>query len=244
MINYALWKVGDIVAADYRKAEILKKYNIDFCCGGKTLLKDACKSIGIDYQQVLNSFSDTEHTELLPSQNFAYWDLSFLCDYIYSTHHAYIYQAKNYLLDYASKVEINHAENHPNLVKLREVVCQLFDELEAHMGKEEQILFPSIKKLSAIYQNKDTDWSQIDFLRNIGKPIQVMENEHDEAGTYIKQIAELTHDFQTPDDACLTYKVFYLKLKEFIDDLMMHIHLENNILFPRAIKLAAKFDRA
>jgi len=110
------------------------------------------------------------------------------------------------------------------------------------MKKEEIFLFPSIKKLAAIYKNTESDWTQIQSIRELTQPIKQMEAEHDEAGIYIKQLIDLTNNFTVPENACLTFSVFYVKLKEFCDDLMMHIHLENNILFPRAIKLAAKFE--
>ena len=211
MINFASWKIGDIVAADFRKAEVLKQFNIDFCCGGKTLLKDACKSLSLDQNKVLEALCEINEKDILPSQNYSYWDLSFLCDYIYSTHHNYVQQAKKYLLDYASKVEMNHAERHPDLVKVREVVFLLFNDLETHMKKEEIFLFPSIKKLAAIYKNTESDWTQIQSIRELTQPIKQMEAEHDEAGIYIKQLIDLTNNFTVPENACLTFSVFYVE---------------------------------
>ncbi|MBS3913033.1 MAG: iron-sulfur cluster repair di-iron protein [Bacteroidetes bacterium] len=233
--------VGNIVAADIRKADVMKKYGIDFCCGGGEILSAACKTAGVSAETVNRELNQLQRPEVLASQNPWYWAPDFLCDYIVNTHHNYIRNNSRYILEYGSKVMRTHGTNHPELLELGEYVSALLSELHQHMTKEENILFPRIKQMFEAYRQPNEGLNAAISGMNINMPVEVMELEHKEAGDLLHRIRECTDDYIPPADVCLTYKVYYAKLQEFEEDLTMHIHLENNILFPKALDMQAKF---
>jgi regulator of cell morphogenesis and NO signaling len=220
--------VGQIAAKDYRKAEVFKKFGLDFCCGGKKTLEDACLEKGID---ILNVQDSLDHTSDRRDRQFDFnaWSLSFLCDYIVNTHHEYVRNTIPLLLELSSKVNQKHSKEHPELTEIDSRLTVLCSELITHMKKEESILFPYIKTLENFERPV-----QIGF-NSVQDPIWVMESDHDLAGDLIHEINRLSGNYTVPESACNTYSLFLNKLREFEDDLMMHIHLENNILFPKAI---------
>lgn len=234
--------VGNIVATDIRKADVMKKYGIDFCCGGGKSLSTACADIGVDVDIVREELNMINSADLLPSQNQYFWDADFLCDYIEQTHHKYVYTACEYLLDYSNKVVRNHGKGHPELIDLSLLVGRLLDELSQHMVKEEHVLFPRIREMARAYREPENNVDEAIRGMKVEQPIQVMEHEHVETAKLLFMIRELTDNYTPPEDVCLTYKVYFAKLKEFDDDLTLHIHLENNLLFPKAEFLQSKFD--
>lgn len=236
--SYFNTPVGNIVAADIRKADVMKKYHIDFCCGGGETLTAACQVSGVDPEIVNLELNRVQGAGILPSQNAYYWDLSFLCDYIENTHHKYVRSCLAYLPEYGVKVWKTHGGNHPELEQIFLKTGELLTELISHMEKEEKILFPLIRNL---VENTQHPEKRLSAGMALEFPIQKMMDEHSESGQLLADIRELTDDFQPPAGACLTYKVYFAKLQEFEDDLMMHIHLENNILFPRALVLEERF---
>lgn len=231
--------IGEIVAKDFRKAEIFKKYNIDFCCGGKKTVTQACNEKKVDYMLVEKELSILDMAKTTPSQKFDEWNLDFLVDYILNTHHEYVKKAIPLLIEYTGKVAKVHGGKHPEVITIAQKFNEAADELNGHMCKEEQILFPYIKQLVlAKTNNLKTPYAAFGTIKN---PIQMMEHEHDAVGEIFKEIKEISNNFTPPQDSCTTYKVSFLKLKEFEEDLHQHIHLENNILFPKSLKLEHQF---
>ncbi|HEY9000751.1 MAG TPA: iron-sulfur cluster repair di-iron protein [Mucilaginibacter sp.] len=227
--------LGEIVKGDLRKAEVFKKLGLDFCCGGKKTLKDACRENGLDILQVKEELNKTEQSSSgMPQHDFNSWSLSFLADYIVNVHHAYVRQNMRILRDLSEKVADRHGQQHAELKTIRNLVDEMASELAIHLQKEEVVLFPYIKELenSALGKNKDQQ-----IFQTVKEPIAAMENDHDIVGDLARHIRELTHNYTLPEKACNSYALLYKMLEDFESDLHMHIHLENNILFPKAIAL-------
>ena len=226
--------VADVVTENIKAAHVFKKYGIDFCCGGGVSIKKACEKAEIDPVLV--------ETEILNLENikdraldFNSWKLDFLTDHIINVHHGYVEESSPLLLQYSQRVNHVHGHHYTELAEIESLVKQVVQELAAHMKKEELILFPFIKKLVKA-EREGTEVPPIHF-GTVENPIKMMEAEHEEAGEILRKIAKLSNNFTPPQGACNTYKAFYSKLEEFEQDLHQHVHLENNILFPKALKL-------
>ncbi len=226
--------VAEIVASNFKAADVFKKYGIDFCCGGHVGLSEICRKKEInfseiedDLQKVVNQKKDTP--------DFDRWNLDFLVDYIINQHHTYVDENIPIILQYADKVASVHGENHKETVEINKLFHEVANELKAHMKKEEQILFPYIKQLVKA-KKEGIPMPDVPF-GTVNNPIRMMEEEHEIAGDIFKRIAQLSNNYTPPEEACNTYKVLYAKLEDFETDLHKHIHLENNILFPKAIAL-------
>ncbi|MEK6481285.1 iron-sulfur cluster repair di-iron protein [Catalinimonas sp. 4WD22] len=230
--------VGQIVNRDYRTADIFKKFNIDFCCGGKKPLIKACEKKNInleELEQALLSVINQPQEEVV---NYATWPLDLLADYIEKKHHRYVEENIPLLQQYLHKVASVHGDRHPELIEVYQLFNQCADELGQHMQKEEQILFPFIRKMvNAQLSGRVLETPHFGTVEN---PIAMMEHEHDTEGERFRKIAALCDQYTPPVDACNTYKVTFAKLREFEADLHTHIHLENNILFPKAAELEKK----
>jgi len=227
--------IGDLVTKDFRKAEVFKKFGLDFCCGGKKTLTKACKEKGLDVVQIEKELREVDEQPVMPSQDFNQWDLDFLADYIVNTHHKYVVQAIPILFEYTQKVAKVHGDRNSEAVAIADNFLKVVDELNRHMMKEENVLFPYIKILvSNKRQGVTLEPSPFGTIKN---PIRMMEAEHEEVGDVMEEINKLSNNYTPPANACTTFRLSYAKLKEFEDDLHQHIHLENNILFPKAIAL-------
>jgi regulator of cell morphogenesis and NO signaling len=169
------------------------------------------------------------------SQNFNEWKLDFLVDYIVNTHHEYVKKSIPILIEYTTKVARVHGNSHPEVIEIANKFMEAADELNDHLHKEEEILFPYIKQLVAAELNKQE--APHKAFGTVKNPINMMEHEHEIVGDIFKTIRELSSNYNPPEDCCATYKVSFSKLKEFEADLHQHIHLENNILFPKSIEL-------
>lgn len=225
--------IGQLAAKDLRKVEVFKKYGLDFCCGGKKTVKEACNELGLDAAAVEKELQETDKITAKNPMPYNEWGLDFLADFIVNTHHAYVRKSLPEIRGYAAKVAQVHGGRHPELLPVQKLVEDVNEELTDHMVKEEQILFSYIKKLMAVDNKKDFQ-SQFGSINN---PIDLMETEHESTGNMLKEIRTLTKDYELPDDACASYTVLFKMLEEFESDLFTHIHLENNILFPKAAKL-------
>ena len=227
--------LGQLAASDIRKAEIFKKYGLDFCCGGKKTVKQACAEKGLDVTKIEQELQQAEH--LLTSRPVPYndWSLDFLCDYIVNTHHAYVRKSLPDLVGYATKVAGVHGEQHPELYRIRDLMMEVNAELTSHMMKEERVLFPYIKELVSA-RSRQAD-RPVPGFGTIGNPIHMMETEHEQVGANLEEIRQRSAGYALPADACASYILLYKMLPEFEEDLHLHIHLENNILFPKAIEL-------
>ena len=227
--------LGEIATKDLRKAEIFKKYGLDFCCGGKKTVRQACADKGIDATKVEEELQNAEVAAFTRPLPYNDWSLSFLADYIVNTHHSYVTKALPELRTYATKVAKVHGAHHPELIPVRQLVEDINEELTGHMVKEENILFPFIKQLEVAKSNGNSvDAAGFGTVQN---PINMMEHEHEAVGKNLEKIRVLTHNYALPEDACASYKLLFKMLEEFESDLFIHIHLENNILFPKALKL-------
>ena len=234
-INIKNRSVGELVSEDYRRADILKSFGIDFCCGGKKTLQQACTEKEVNLDGVVAELSDLATQPNGGRQDPRKWDLDFLCDYIVNTHHHYVEQAIPQIQGYTEKVAGVHGPDHPNLVEIANHFGAVAGEMAMHMKKEELILFPHIKQMAIA--KKSGARPQRPPFGTIQNPINAMEVEHDSAGSLLAAIRKLSDDFSLPEWACTTYRVSFEKLKEFEEDLHRHVHLENNILFPAAIAM-------
>ncbi|MXO05554.1 MULTISPECIES: iron-sulfur cluster repair di-iron protein [Flavobacterium] len=231
--------IGSFVAEDFRTAAVFSKYRIDFCCKGNRTVAEVCEKQNIDADDLLQNVLQVVQSENSESIDFNSWPLDLLADYIEKTHHRYVEEKMNVLLPFLDKLCKVHGANHPELFKINELFIGCAGELSQHMKKEELILFPFVKRM---VKTKESDGilSQPSF-GTVSNPIAMMMHEHDNEGERFREIAELTNNYTPPADACTTYRVTFAMLKEFEADLHKHIHLENNILFPKAVTLEKDF---
>lgn len=238
MINLEEKTVAEIVTENIRTADVFKKNGIDFCCGGHVNVKEVCAKKGVDFNMIKTEILNLNASPS-NSHDFNSWDLDFLSDYIMNTHHKYVVEASALVIQYSDRVATVHGHHYTQVVEINQLFHALAAELKSHMHKEEMILFPFIKALAAANKN-GTPLARPGF-GSIQNPINMMEQEHEGAGDIIKRIAELTNSFVPPAEACNTFRALYAKLEEFQNDLFQHIHLENNILFPKAIEMEKTF---
>ncbi len=212
--------VAEVVLTYPNALTVLTRCNIDYCCGGKRSFKEACERKGLNTEKIWDEIVHGRNTENSFLLRFSIWDSPLLVDYIVQNHHAYVKESIPQLQELLDKVCSVHGEDHIELVEVRDDFNDLADELLAHMQKEEEVLFPAIKNG---YQR----------AINMGEPIRMMEEEHEQAGDLMKSIRQLTNHYTVPHDACPTFQLTYKKLEEFEHDLMRHVHLENNVLFEK-----------
>ncbi len=221
--------IGELVAADYRTAQVFKDHNIDFCCNGNRSIEEACSEKGIDPENILKALEETRETRS-SGTDFRSWPLDLLADYVEKKHHRYVERQIPVLKEYLAKINQVHGDNHPELGEIQKLFNETAGELAAHMKKEELILFPLIRKMV-------TRTGGAENTMPVGGPIKKMMEEHDSEGARFRKISELSGNYAPPADACNTYRTAFSLLKEFEEDLHEHIHLENNILFPKSIEL-------
>jgi len=224
--------IGALVAEDYRTAAIFKKHGIDFCCNGNRSIADACIDKKIDAQLLITSLLQTAAHNNSIIADYNGWPLDLLADYIEKKHHRYVQTSIQDIVPFLQKVAKVHGANHPELILVEKLFMESAQELTQHMLKEEKILFPLIRKMVT-----NTDGTESGACNTVKSPIQAMMLEHEIEGGRFREIARLTNNYTVPEDACNTYKVTFSLLKEFEEDLHLHIHLENNILFPKAIAM-------
>ncbi len=227
--------VGEMVVADYRKADVFRKYGLDYCCGGKKPLEEICRKKGLDLQTIQNELDQLDLLPSNPQQDFGHWPLDRLSEYIVERHHRYVEDSLPILYELTNKVARVHGERHPELIKIAQLFNAVAQELQMHMLKEERILFPYIQQMAIAHQNGKTIPTPV--FGSIENPIQMMEAEHESAGSSLEMIRQLSSDYTPPIDACTSYRVLFAKLNEFEQDLHQHVHLENNLLFPKAIAM-------
>lgn len=231
--------VGQIVAYDYRAAQVFRNYGLDFCCGGNLTIEEACEKKDVDPNKVhtaLQSLTDENGKE----DNYDQWSLDFLVDYIVNNHHQFSRKKLPEIGAYAKKVAKVHGERHPELTEIYYEFTKLHSEMINHLDKEEELLFPYIKEMVEAEKNNEAP-EQPDYI-SAANPVSMMEDEHDEAGEAIAKIRELSNDFTPPEDACATYRILFENLEGFEKDLHKHVHLENNILFPKALELEKRLN--
>jgi regulator of cell morphogenesis and NO signaling len=231
MKNYKTIKIGDIVTDDFRAAEIFKNAGIDFCCGGNQSLEQVCSDKKIEIDTLENKLKELENTLPESSHDFKNWDLDFLCDYIVNTHHKTVLNLLPQIVAYTQKIAEVHGSHHPELLEITALFYKINAELLQHLKNEEQVLFPAIKSWlkTKNYESKNT----------IKSEITRMSKEHEFAGGAMDKINVLSKNYQVPEDGCNTYSVAFKLLEQFEDDLHIHVHLENNILYPKSLALVS-----
>lgn len=233
-------KVGEIVAEDYRTAGVFKKFGLDFCCGGGKPVVEACEQKDIDLGALLDELKAAT-TDGDDNHNYKEWSPDLLIDYIEQRHHRFVRDKLPEIESYAKKVAKVHGSRHEELNEILYEFLKMKDEILSHLEKEEQMLFPYIKELVKIEKNGEKMDSKPNF-DTVENPVKIMEDEHDEAGTAMEKIQKLSDNFTPPEDACATYRVLFQNLEGFQDDLHKHVHLENNILFPKALELEKRLN--
>jgi|WetSurSiteA1Bulk_404760.scaffolds.fasta_scaffold10973_2 regulator of cell morphogenesis and NO signaling len=226
--------LAEIMTDNVRSAIVFEEFGLDFCCRGNRLLKDACSEKNVDLQKVVNELTNLSNNGN-GKENPNECQLDFLVDYIINNHHQYVRRMIPVITLHADKVASVHGKNHPETLRIADLFLAVREELEGHMMKEERILFPQIKQM-ILTQKENSQFFPPPF-GTIQNPIRMMEFEHTSAGDALAQIRELSNNYSHPEDACNTFKALYSELKEFEENLHKHIHLENNILFPKSIIL-------
>lgn len=231
--------IGAFVAEDFRTAAVFSKYKIDFCCKGNRTIDEVCDKQEIDPKVLLKKIQQALSADDRTTINFNSWPLDLLADYIEKTHHRYVEEKTTIIMQFLNKLCSVHGGNHPELFKINTLFSECAGELAQHMKKEELILFPFVKKM---VNTKETEGALAQpAFGTVSNPIAMMMHEHDTEGERFREIASLTNDYTVPADGCTTYRVTFAMLKEFEENLHTHIHLENNILFPKAMELEKEF---
>ncbi len=237
-MKYQEKTVANYVANNIKTAHVFKKYGIDFCCGGGITLEKACENNELDINVVMEEL--LEVGEVIENSNdYNSWELDFLIDYIVTEHHAYVISGLPLLSEYSNKVAKVHGGHYPYLHTINKLFHEVSNELISHLKKEEEILFPYVKKLVEIERNLENEKLTPPF-GTVNNPVQMMEEEHEHAGDVFKEISRLTNNYEFPEGACNTFRALYDMLAAFEEDLHKHIHLENNILHPKAVALENK----
>ena len=227
--------VGELVAERPARARVFERFGIDYCCGGKLSLAEAAAQQSIDAAPVLAALREADQEPAGDDgQDWNQTSLAGLIDHILATHHDFLRRELPRLNALAEKVDQVHRASHPELTEVRQVFAEVRDELEMHMMKEERMLFPLIRNLEVTGSTHDV------FCGSVQHPIRVMEMEHQSAGSATETLRRLTGGYAAPADACNSYRALLAGLAEFETDLHLHVHKENNILFPRAVALEAQ----
>ena len=225
--------VREIALEMPQATRVFEKLGIDYCCGGNKTLEAACAAANLEIDHVLQSLETS--TTAAAEQDWNTGELGELIRHIVSTHHMYVKSETPRLQALIAKVCSVHGKNHPELSEVQEVFAGLGAELSSHLMKEENILFPYVARMEATV--KAGRPAARPPFGSVGNPIHMMMMEHDSAGEALRELGRLTNDYAPPADACISYQTLYKALSDFEADLHQHIHLENNILFPRAIAM-------
>lgn len=230
--------IGNMVAEDFRTAAVFKRHGIDFCCKGGRTIEEACTSKKLDPEKVYAELESLPANEG-GSIDFGSWPLDLLADYIEKTHHRYVEEKTPVLQAFLDKLCKVHGNRNPELFEINTLFNESAHDLAAHMKKEELILFPFVRNM--IKAKISGGVLPHPAFGTVENPVSMMQHEHSVEGDRFRRIAEITHEYLPPADACNTYKVAFAMLQDFENDLHKHIHLENNILFPKAIQLEKEF---
>jgi regulator of cell morphogenesis and NO signaling len=225
--------VGDIVGHDLRTAAVFARHGIDFCCGGRNSLADACRARGVDSATVLRELESLDDSSTGPDMT--RWSAGALVEYIVTRHHGYVRRQIPAITAMLEKVVAAHGERHPVLRRVADTFASLASELTYHMEKEEQILFPYIEMMATLH--RENSRGLVTPFGTVLNPIRMMEDDHQQAGAELWMIRALTNGFEVPPSACVTWRACFRELEAFERDLHEHVHLENNILFPAAARL-------
>lgn len=232
--------IGQYVAEDYRTAQVFKKYNIDFCCKGNRSIKEASERKNLDADAIFRDLEAIKTNTSGDSTDYQSWPIDLLADYVEKRHHRYIEEKTPTIKAFLDKLCRVHGERHPELFEINRVFNESAGDLAAHLKKEELILFPFIRKMvKAQLSGQDFETPHFGTVEN---PVAMMMDEHSLEGERFRAISEMASNYTAPADGCTTYNVTFAMLKDFEEDLHLHIHLENNILFPKAIAMEKELN--
>lgn len=227
--------LAELVTQRPALARELERRSLDYCCGGQRSLADACARRGLDVEETAAALEAVGSPDPAPWATFGPAEL---VDHLEATHHAYLHEELPRLTALSEKVAQVHGSRHPELHEVLRLTRELRDDLEPHLAKEERVLFPMIRELAT------ADGTSPDFhCGSVANPISVMMVEHDRAGDLLAALRAVTDDYTIPDDACASYTALYLGLEELEADTHLHVHKENNLLFPAVIALEAELPR-
>jgi regulator of cell morphogenesis and NO signaling len=231
--SFSTSTIGALVAADFRRAEVFERFGIDFCCSGRRLLAEACGAIDVDPDDVLRAL------EALPGpassdDDVRRWPIPRLIEHVVSVHHTSVRSALPVIARHLARLTSTDGASHPEILRVNAYFSLLATDLSQHLLKEEHVLFPYIRDLTG---SRDTVLIPRSPFGTVENPIRMLEREHAEAGDTMRIIRELTQDYATPPDGSPTYGIAMAELQQFEHDLRRHVHLENNVLFPAAVRL-------
>jgi regulator of cell morphogenesis and NO signaling len=228
-------KVKDIALANPEARQILEDAGVDYCCGGGKSLHDACMHADVSEEEILKRLRENKELVSTGEKAWTSAPLAELTKHIREVHHRYVRESINRAGALLVKVKTKHGENHPEIAEVQKLFGEVGKEMVMHMQKEEQILFPYIDALERSANGNGP--LEPPFFETVKNPIHAMMKEHDSAGDLVERIRKATGEYTPPADACTSYKALYQELREFEADLHQHVHLENNILFPRAVEM-------
>lgn len=235
VLPFAERSLGDIVKQDPRAAVVLERFGLDYCCGGHRTLQEAASERELGVAPIVEALEMLGAGSSETRADAKWEELDKLTRHIVQRHHGYVREVTPAIRTWLAKLVARHGQRHPELAQVNEVFDHLTSELAAHMAKEENILFPFIEDL-AVARRTGTRLPTSPF-GTVLHPVRVMEADHRAAGEFLARLRSLTDDFTPPADACTTYRLCYAELERFEADLHWHVHLENNVLFPRALEL-------
>ncbi len=224
-IDFTTATMVDVVLLFPNAIHVLDQNDLDYCCQGKHSFYEACLNAGLQPETIWSEMQLANQTPVIHRMKFENWNAQLLIDFILQHHHAYVREAIPRLQELIDKVCEVHGTDSPYLLEIRDTFFELAEELLNHLPKEEEILFPAIRKILATGDSSVSTFVQA--------PVRVMEHEHDQAGVLVKKLRALTNHYTPPATACPTFQMTYKLLQEFDQDLIQHIHLENNLLFPK-----------
>lgn len=229
--------VTDIVTHDYRTAAVFRKYDIDFCCGGKWPLELVCENKNLKTADVISDLKKViRQTSSNAAIDFDNWEIDFLADYILHVHHRYLEKALPEIKEQTTKFLDGHRKKFPELEAIEDVIDRFLKDIPPHMKKEEEIFFPYIKQIHHAYKHQES-YARL-LIRTLRKPLEeIMIKEHETTGVNLNRLRSITNNYTPPANTCITHKITFARLKELDTDLVQHIHLESNILFPKAIAM-------
>lgn len=231
--NYKTYTVGHIVAERFETAQVFARHGIDFCCHGNFPFEEACQKRNVNPETVARELDSLAGTAAAPTFN--EWPIDLLVDYVLKIHHRGIRTLGPQTAELLAKVVNRHSANHPELHEVQSLFNQALEDLENHLQKEEHVLFPYICEMCLA---QEENRKAMPFhCGTVQYPITVMEEEHGNEGLRFERIAALTGNFSVPEDACPSYRLAMQQLRQFKDALHEHIHLENNIIFPKALAM-------
>jgi regulator of cell morphogenesis and NO signaling len=231
-------KVKEIAAANPRATRILEQAGVDYCCGGNKSLHDACAHVGVSEEEIMERLRENKADVEPADKNWASAPLGDLTQHIREKHHRYVREAVQRVPALLTRVKTKHGNNHPEIAEIEDLFLKIGRDMTMHMQTEEQILFPYIEALGRAANGEAV--LEPPFFQTVRNPVQAMMEEHDAAAALVNQIHAASSAYTPPANACASYQALYRDLQEFEADLHEHVHLENNILFPRAIEMEAE----